>query len=298
MIHQNPFEEEATLDDLELVAQIRAGSREALETLIKRHQSWIYNLAQRMVYLPQDAEDITQEILIKTLTTLSTFEGRSSFRTWLYRIVVNHVLNMKRARGEEREWTFERYGADLDGAPDAELPDSRSVPADVQLLVDEARIGCTSGMLLCLDREQRLIYILGEIFGVTDQVGAELMDISRANFRQKLARARRDLHQFMQNQCGLINKANPCRCAKKTRAFMTAGYLNPENLLFAREHVTRVRDIARKTCDDMQSLDAAYAEIYRAHPFLEPPDFAASVRNLLNLPAFKSILAPSERKTS
>ena len=298
MIQQNPFVAEEARVDQELVAQIRAGSREALETLIKRHQSWIYNIVQRMVYLPQDAEDLTQEILIKTLTKLSTFESRSSFRTWLYRIVVNHVLNMKRARGEEREWTFERYGADLDGTPDADLPDPRSIPADVRLLVDEARIGCTSGMLLCLDREQRLIYILGEIFGVTAQVGAELLEISRENFRQKLARARRDLHHFMRNQCGLINKANPCRCAKKTRAFMTAGYLDPKNLLFAREHVTRVREVARKTCDEMQSLDDAYAEIYRDHPFLEPPDFVACVRNLLSLPAFKSILTLSERKTS
>src|SRR2546422_246865 len=60
----------------------------------------------------------------------------------------------------------------LDATPDMELPDPSSVPADVQLLVDEARIGCTSGMLRCLDREQRLIYILGEIFCVTDGVGA------------------------------------------------------------------------------------------------------------------------------
>jgi RNA polymerase sigma factor (sigma-70 family) len=298
MIQPNPFVEEVALDDQELVAQIRAGSREALETLIRRHQSWIYNTVQRMVFLPQDAEDITQEILIKVLTKLSTFEGRSSFRTWLYRIVVNHVLNMRRTRGEELEWTFERYGAGLDGAPDAELPDPRSIPADVQLLVDEARIGCTSGMLLCLDREQRLIYILGEIFGVTDKVGAELLEISRENFRQKLTRARRDLHHFMQNQCGLINKANSCRCAKKTRAFMNAGYVNPENLLFARAHVTRVREVARKTCDDMESLDVAYAEIHRDHPFLEPPDFVASVRNLLNLPEFKSLLDLSERKAS
>jgi RNA polymerase sigma factor (sigma-70 family) len=290
MIQQNPFLENAALDDQQLVAQIRAGGREALEILINRHQSWIYNIVQRMVYLPQDAEDITQEILIKVMTKLSTFEGRSSFRTWLYRIVVNHVLNMKRTRIEEIEWTFERYGSGLDGAPDAELPDPRTVPADVQLLVDEARIGCTSGMLLCLDREQRLIYILGEIFGVTDKVGAELLEVSRDNFRQKLARARRDLHHFMQNQCGLINKANPCRCAKKTQAFMYAGYVNPQNLLFAREHVTRVREVARKACDDMDSLDAAYGEIHRDHPFLEPPDFVASVRKLLSLPDFKSIL--------
>src|SRR4030095_643367 len=208
MTEQSPFEEEAFVDDNELVAQIRGGSREALEMLLRRHQAWIYNLVQRMVYLPQDAEDITQEILIKVMTKLSTFAGRSSFRTWLYRIVVNHILNMKRSRAEEREWTFQRYAESLDSFPDADLPDSSASSADAQLLVDEARIGCTSGMLLCLNREQRLIYILGEIFNVTDRVGAEILEISRENFRQKLTRARRDLHNFLHDKCGLVNEAN------------------------------------------------------------------------------------------
>jgi len=82
------------------VARAKGGDREALEALVRRHQAWIYNIALRMLYHPQDAEDATQEILIKALTRLSSFEGRSSFRTWLYRIVVNHVLNMKRGRRE------------------------------------------------------------------------------------------------------------------------------------------------------------------------------------------------------
>ena len=123
---------------------------------------------------------------------------------------------MKRVRADEAGWTFAQYGESLDATPDMELPDPRSVPADVRLLVDEARIGCTSGMLLCLDREQRLTYILGEIFGVTDGLGAELLEISRENFRQRLARARRDLHNFLHDKCGLVNEANPCRYAKKT----------------------------------------------------------------------------------
>jgi len=144
--------------------------------------------------------------------------------------------------------------------------------------------------LLCLDRDQRLIYILGEILGMSDRVGAELLDISRDAFRQKLSRARRDLHSFMQNQCGLINTANPCRCAKKTQGFARAGYLNPEKLLFAREHVTKVREVAEKKCEDIEALDEQYAEIHRDHPFQPPPDFVASLRNLLNDPKFKSIV--------
>src|SRR5687767_6842018 len=101
-------------DDVRDVRLAQDGSREALEALVARHQRWIYNLVLRMVYLPQDAEDATQEILIKLVTKISTFHGASSFRTWLYRIACNHVLNMKRGRAEERKWNFVEYGAALD----------------------------------------------------------------------------------------------------------------------------------------------------------------------------------------
>src|SRR6266436_2346373 len=87
-------------EDQNLVLRARSADRQALEDLVQRHQTWIYNIAVRMLHHPQDAEDTTQEILIKVLTRLASFEGRSSFRTWLYRIVVNHVLNMKRGRVE------------------------------------------------------------------------------------------------------------------------------------------------------------------------------------------------------
>jgi len=289
---QNPLAESPASEpeDRELVCQAQGGNRDALEQLVIRHQAWIYNIVLRMVYLPQDAEDATQEILVKLITKLSTFEGRSSFRTWLYRIVVNHVLNMKRVRADTAGWTFTRYGDSLEATPDMDLPDPRSVPADLQLLVHEARIGCTSGMLLCLDREQRLIYVLGEIFGVTDLVGGELLEISRENFRQKLARARRDLHNFLEDKCGLVNEANPCRCARKTQGFIRAGFVDPQKLLFAREHVRRVRDVVEKKCEDLGALDEAYAEIHRDHPFQEPADFVASLRTLINGTDFKSTL--------
>src|SRR6187399_1935598 len=88
-------------DDAELVRLVQQGDREALDALLTRHQPWIYNVALRMVYLPQDAEDASQEILIKVLTKLGSFEGRASFRTWLYRIAVNHLLNLRRTRAEE-----------------------------------------------------------------------------------------------------------------------------------------------------------------------------------------------------
>ena len=285
----NPFVDNAPtdLEDRALVARARSGSREALEDLIRRHQGWIYNIAVRMLYHPHDAEDATQEILLKAVTRLSSFEGRSSFRTWLYRIVVNHVLNMQRGRVEQAALDFPAYGAALDTTPDLELPDPRTTSAEVRLLVTEAMLSCVSGMLLCLDREQRLTYILGAILGVSDTVGAELLEISSENFRQRLARARRDLHSFMDDKCGLVNRANPCRCAKKTRGFIQAGHVDPEHLLFAQEHIRQVHEVVPQAYQTIRTLDDQYADIYRQHPFYEPPDFAPMLRQLVESPAFR-----------
>jgi DNA-directed RNA polymerase specialized sigma24 family protein len=105
-MNPNPLADDAPADaDRDLVERAQRGSRDALEQLVTRHQRWIYNIVLRMIYLPQDAEDITQEILIKLITKLSTFKGDSRFRTWLYCIVVNRAEHEAGA-GREVEWTF------------------------------------------------------------------------------------------------------------------------------------------------------------------------------------------------
>jgi len=114
--------------------------------------------------------------------------------------------------------------------------------------------------------------------------------VSRDAFRQRLSRARRDLHQFMDRKCGLVNSANPCRCARKTQAFITAGFVDPARLLFAAAHVTRIRELAPAVHEDVNALDAAYAAVHRDHPFQAPPALAGAIRALLQQPAFESIV--------
>jgi RNA polymerase sigma factor (sigma-70 family) len=288
----NPFVEavdEST--DIELIEQATQGSREALEKLILRHQAWIYNIAVRMVFHTQDAEEVTQEVLVKAITRLSTFKGESQFRTWLYRITGNHVLNMKRRRGEADAQTFSVYADAINDIPDFDLPDPKSVPVDVPLLVEEAKISCTTGMLLCLDRKQRLIFTLGEIFGVSDVIGSEILEMSADNFRQSLSRARRDLYQFMHGQCGLINPNNPCRCAKKTRAFIEAGHVDPNNLQFVPEHLRRINEAAEGVTRTIEkTVDERYAVIFREQPFLEAKDQVGWLRQLLDKGDFEKFL--------
>lgn len=269
----NPFREIALDDttDVELVYLAQQGDRAALETLVLRHQAWIYNIAVRMVFEPQDAEEVTQEVLVKVITKLSTFKGESKFRTWLYRIAANHVLNMKRRPAETHQLTFAEYGAAINGISDTDLPDPRSMPVALPILVEEAKTSCTMGMLLCLDRKQRLVFILGEILGATDTIGGEVLEMSPANFRQSLARARRDLHNFLNNQCGLVNTSNPCRCPKKTRGFIEHGHVDPNRLLFTSDHFDRVRDVSEKTVRDIEDIvERQHTELFQDHPFLQP----------------------------
>lgn len=279
------MESNLSTDD-SLVAQARRGDLNALDTLVRRHQSWVFNLALRMVWRRDVAEDATQEILIKAVTKLSTFAGNSAFRTWLYRIAVNHLLNVRKSEMEEQKMTFTDMGASLDGVPDEELPDQRALPVETKVLVEEAKLGCITAMLMCLDRRQRLAFILGEVLGETSEVGAAAMGESAANFRQLLARARQDLYQFMNDKCGLVNQANPCRCARKANGFMRNGWLDAHNLQFSKDRIAAVHDVAADRLDELQALERQHAELYRLQPFLAGPDLAQKLRAILQQSGF------------
>ncbi len=87
-----------TADELQVVKEARSGSQKALETLVKQHQAFIYNLALKLVRDENEAADLSQEAIIKMITRLQQFKGNSSFRTWLYRIVINHFIQSKKRK--------------------------------------------------------------------------------------------------------------------------------------------------------------------------------------------------------
>lgn len=272
--------------DAGLVSEARAGSMNALDELVRRHQAWVFNLALRMIWRREAAEDATQDILIKAVTKLSHFGNQSSFRTWLYRIAINHLLNVRKSEMEERRMTFADMGTSLDSVPNADLPDPRTLSVDIQHLVDEAKLGCMTAMLMCLDRRQRAAFILGEVFGETSALGAEVMDESPENFRQLLSRACRDLYHFMNGKCGLVNQANPCRCARKAMGFMRNGWLDPHNLQFSKDRIAAVRDVTADRLTELESIDRKHAELYRMQPFLAGPDVARQLRGILSQSGF------------
>ena len=266
----------ATSDE-HLVARIRAGDTLALEVLLTRYTAWIHAVALRMVWDREDARDVTQEILLKVITRLGSFRGGSSFRTWLYRVTTNHVLNMRQRSAEQHVTSFDAYAARINACPDEDLPGADAAPIPPEIRVEEAKSACLTGMLLCLSREQRLLLVLGGILGLDAPTAAAVMGTTPGNFRQLLSRARRDLKSFMDGQCGLVNRENPCRCAKKTRAFVRAGVVDPAHLRFRPAHVERLRSELHRRHEQLESWVALFQE---AEP-VAPVDAVPVVREAI-----------------
>lgn len=252
-------------DNRILVKAALEGDRGALDELIRLHQPFIYNVAWKMTHDSNDAMDLTQETLLKVITKLSQFTFKSSFRTWLYRIVVNEFLQGKRRKSEDQFSTFTDYGERLDAIPNPDLTIEEEIA--LKELAREMRVRCLSGMLMCLNREQRLIYILGEVFGIDHKLGAEIFEISPQNFRVKLHRSRKDLQNYMTGKCGLVNKNNPCRCPKKAKALKKMGMLDERAMLFNIETKTKIADYVEEEYDAVREIiEDRMVELYRDHP--------------------------------
>lgn len=270
------------MDDNVLIDRAIEGDRKALGQILERYQDWIFNVALSFVAHRDDAADITQEVLVKILTKLSTFRKESDFKTWVYRIVKNHFLNMKRRKYEMYSMTFDSFARDLDEIPDEELL-GYQFEVEEKLLVEEAKLSCMKAMLLCLDREQRLIFILGELFEIPDTVGSEVMEISKENFRIKLHRAKQQLYNFMDNKCGLINKKNPCRCARKTAGYIKLGFVDPVKLYFQKDAIATIDKVAHGKVESYTSeVLSEYRKLFGQHPFLKAPDSLKSIQALLS----------------
>lgn len=276
--------------DRELVARALEGSRDALRALIERHQPFVYAIALKMFGRPEDAQDLTQEVFVKVITSLDTFRHQSALRTWLYRITVNHFLKTRRRAMELVVDGFERYFDAIAEVPDEEAaPDDAAAAAET---IEELRLRCTTGMLMCLDREQRLTFVLGAMFGISHQLGAEVLGITPGNFRIRLHRARRDLYAWMQDRCGLVNPANPCRCSKKTAGYIRAGHVDPARRVFNTDYLVRIEEVTRRgAAGAMQAVDDLHDRVFQRHPL--PVVGGDLVREILGDATVRSFFALS-----
>ena len=213
----------------DIARQAIDGSHDAVDQLVRALQHDIYGLALRMLWNRENAEDATQDILVRVVTRLAQFDFRSRLRTWVYRIAVNYLLDVKKSPVERMHMTFERFADDLaDGlSSDGPAETERSV------LTEEVKVGCTLGMLQCLDRPHRLAYVLGEIFDLTGPEAAEALGISPGLFRKRLQHAREAIVAFTRAYCGLASDTAACACHRRVRPALRVGRIREDASDFA-----------------------------------------------------------------
>ena len=258
---------DAELDVDDLARRAADGDRDALSALVRQLQHPMYRLALRFLGHPHDAQDASQEILIRIVTHLGSFEGRSKFTTWAYTVATRSLLRTR------KRWSSPRCRA-RSSSPRSSTPawatsTRRMEEAEYRLLCEEVRISCTYGMLLCLPRPQRAAYLLADVIGLTDVEGAEMLECSREAFRQRVSRARRTLRYVIDNRCGLVDPANPCRCGRQIAASEQAGILRRDHLPLAehpREEVRVWIEPVAKQLDDV----VAIGDLYRFDRFAAP----------------------------
>jgi RNA polymerase sigma factor (sigma-70 family) len=265
---------DADLDELTgLALTAQEGDRAALDALCRAVQQPMYRLALRFCGHPADAEDAAQEVMIRLVTNLGSFEGRSRFTTWAYTVAVRQLLRTARRGVEASVAGPGPFAAFIDThAADPAYEPASQVEYDE--LCADVRLSCTYGMLLCLSRDQRIAYLLGDLLGFSDAEGVEICGITRAAFRQRLARARAVMRRLMGERCGLVRADNPCRCDRLVRASIDRGILDPNDPRWARERgvtlpiETTTIDRAARELD----LAVAVAEVYRTDPTFAAPE--------------------------
>jgi len=254
------------------VDRARDGDRKALETVVRAVQKDVYRLALRFLWHPEDAQDATQEILVRIVTGLGGFRGESAFRTWVYHIACNTLISLRKTGRMERQGlSFDELGEDLARGLSDE-PVVGRYAADEALLLEEVKIGCTTAMLLCLDREHRLAYVLGEIVELDHREAAEVLEVAPATYRKRLSRARERITTFMMSHCGLTNPASACRCRRRVEAAVKLGRVDADHLLFASSlaQAKRFPQVLAAIRDLEETRRAA--ALYRSHPDPEPSE--------------------------
>lgn len=227
-----------------LATAARNGDAAALERLVRAIHDRVYRLALRMTARRPDAEDATQEILIRVITRLSTYRGEAAFGTWVHRIAVNYLLDRSRSSVERMELTFDRFAADLlDG-----LSAGPSADPDADLLEREIQLACTHAVLTCLDREHRVAYILGDILGVDSDEGGYICDVAPATYRKRLSRARQRIRGHLSLHCGLTNAQAACHCSKRVDVAVVSGRVSRQRLEFT-ERTAQATDSIRRLHD-------------------------------------------------
>ena len=179
------------LQEKDLIRKAKQGDMLAFEELILKHEKIVYNLAFRMMNHSEDAMDISQEVFLKAYRSLSNFDERSAFSTWLYRITHNTCIDEIRKRKGKQTYSLEEDLESEDGSMQRQVADDGDTPEE-SLMRKEQK----SEILRALDtlsEEHKAAIILRDVKGMSYEEIAEILELSLGTVKSRINRARNQL---------------------------------------------------------------------------------------------------------
>jgi RNA polymerase sigma factor (sigma-70 family) len=253
------------------------GSLQAVDALISTIQPGVYKLAVHVLGHRDDAADATQEILLKIVTHLSAFRSESAFSTWVWRAAYNHLMTAKTRKAESPEVSLDAIAERLEQGLEfaAHITQARGDPGPLtpqdKLEARQVALSCTQSMLMALDREQRLAYVIDTVFNLDSREAAAVVGISPVAYRQRVSRARARLDAFMSQSCGLANPDAACQCERQLPAVRHLSKLHGvDRGAVVALHKPEMEEAERHFVAFTRVADAA--AMLRTHPDYQAPE--------------------------
>ncbi len=182
-------------DDPTLVQQAQSGDLQAYDTLVLRYQERIYSTIYQITANHEDANDLAQDTFIKAFQALPSFQGQSSFFTWIYRIAVNRTLNFKKAKRNRNHFSINDVDARIEQDPEWVAFISDNTPVRNASLTELQEF--LNKALMKLSDVHRTVVILHDVQGLSHEEIAQIMDCSNGTVRSRLHYARQQLQAHL-----------------------------------------------------------------------------------------------------
>ena len=177
-------------DDFDLIQAINSGQTEKFHDLVKRYEQKLYNFSLRMCRNPSDAEDMIQDTFLNVFKYLKNFRHETKFKNWLYKVAASTCIKKRRKSkfAPDKELSLDEFLPNNEAEKPDSVPEWAMLPLD-KLLNDELS-GVINKTILTLPKKYRVVIILRDIEGFSTAETAQILNLSPANVKVRLHRAR------------------------------------------------------------------------------------------------------------
>jgi RNA polymerase sigma factor (sigma-70 family) len=179
-----------TISEIELINRVRNGERELFEVLIRRNNPYLYKVGMSYGYKHEDVEDLMQETFIAAYLNLEKFESRSSFKTWITRIMLNQCYQ----KGQKLSFKNEKAN-DIQNEKTIPMFESNQSADTYRSVLNNELSNVIGNALTSIPFEYRMVFSLRELNGMSTSETAEALDISETNVKARLNRAKHMLRE-------------------------------------------------------------------------------------------------------